>query len=45
MRTLEHKKIKKDLHSKKSWEDIKVPEALIANLTKPPLMYTKPSLI
>lgn len=45
MRTLDYKTVKVDIHSKKTWEDIKVPEALIKNLTKEPLLYSKPSII
>lgn len=45
MRTLEFKKIEKEMQSKKSWEQIGVPEELIKNLVNEPLAYSKPSLI
>lgn len=45
MRTLEFKKLEKDMHSKKQWEDLKVPAPLIKNLTSIPLVYARPSII
>lgn len=45
MKTLQFKKVEKDLHSKKQWEDLKVPECLIKNLTSTPLVYARPSII
>jgi len=45
MRTLECKKLEKDMHSKKQWDDLKVPPNLIKNLTAVPLVYARPSII
>lgn len=42
----DNKTFVKDLQSQKyKWEDLKIPEELIDNLVKPPLMYQKPSII
>ena len=38
-------KVINDIQSKKSWEDLKVPEWLIEKLKYPPVNFKKPSII
>ena len=45
MMAIKGKIIVKDLFSKKEWESLDVPDDIIKNLVKLPLLYTRPSLI